>query len=257
MFSSKERNPLASAFGAAARLVAAGVLLAGAFGVQPAAAQVTQAVTASFAPLTDESSPDRKGLIHDVVAEMLKLQGISAPIQFMAWSEAVKIADGKPGTIIFPMTRTPQREDKYLWLAKVFDMNRSFVTRPGSPAVNTVEAAKALKAVGTTEASASLTFLKAKEFTNIVEIKSSRELMQALKDGKVDAVYQPNPFAKADWKAVGGDGALTVGEVQEVAAAYLAANKQSSLNPDDWQGALQVLEQDGTFEKLVQAYGMN
>lgn len=257
MFKIVKLGRMASAIGTAARVAAAGALIAGLLGAGTASAQVARVVTADWPPLTDSTSPDKKGLVHDIVVEMMKLQKIDKPIEFMAWNAAVQLADGTPNVLILPMTRTAAREDKYLWLTKTFDLNRSFGGRPGSAPVNTIDQAKALKAVGTTGASASLTFLKDKGLTNIKEFASSRDLMQALKDGTVDAVYQPDPFAKADWKAVGGTGALVFGDIQERSASYLAANKGSNLNPADWQGAIQVLEQDGTIDKLLALYGMN
>lgn len=253
MFKNNHSGRLASAIRVGGGLA---VVLAIFAGAASALAQTTRVVTANFAPLTDNTSPDKKGLVHDLVKEMLKLQNIDKPIEFMVWSDAVKITDTEKGAVIFPMTRTPEREARYLWLTKVFDMNRSFATRPGGAPVDTIDGAKALKAVGTTSASASLTYLKQKGLTNIVEFKTSLDLMKSLLGGAVDAAYQPNPFAKADWKAAGGDGALVFGAVQETSAAYLAANKDSALNPGDWQGALQVLEQEGAFEKLVRDYGM-
>ncbi|HYH19450.1 MAG TPA: transporter substrate-binding domain-containing protein [Azospirillum sp.] len=257
MFKISKLGRMASAMGAAARIAATGALVAGLLGAGTASAQVARVVTANFAPLTDDTSPDKKGLVYDLVVEMMKLQKIDKQVEFMAWGDAVKIMESTPGGLAFPMTRNAAREDKYLWLTKIFDMNRSFASRPGGTPVNTIDEAKALKAVGTTANSASLTFLKEKGLTNIVEFTSSRDLMQALKDSKIDAGYQPNPFARTDWKAVGGQGALVFGEVQERSAAYLAANKASTLNPADWQGALQVLEQDGTVDRLLALYGMN
>lgn len=257
MFEMKDLGRLTTPIRAAARVVAAGALFLGLLGAAPASAQVARAVTANFAPLTDNTSPDKKGLIHDLVLEMMKLQKITTPIEFMAWPDAVKIAEETPNAIIFPMTRTPQREDKYVWLVKAFDLNRSFAGKPGSAAINTVEDAKKLKGVGTTVNSASLNFLKQKGLTNIVEFATSNELMKGLLDGKIDVAYQPDPFSKADWKAVGGTGALVFGEPQERSAAYLAANKASTLKPADWQDALQVLELGGFFEQAVKAYGMD
>lgn len=257
MFEMKDLGRVTLPIRTAVRVAAAGALFLGLMGAGPAAAQVTRVVTADFAPLTDNSSPDKKGLLHDLVKEMMKLQSVDKPIEFMPWPDAVKEADTKPGTMFFPVTRIAAREANYQWVAKVFDMDRPFIGRPGSAAINTIDDAKRLKAVGTTVNSASLTFLKAKGLTNIVEIDSSRNLMKALSDGKVDVVYQPLPFAKADWKAVGGAGTLVVGEPQERSAAYLAAHKGSNLNPTDWQEALKVLEQDGTFERLLKLYGMD
>lgn len=255
MFMSKDRSRMTAVFRFTGRMVAVGALMIGMAGAAPALAQVTRVVTAEFAPLTDNSS-DKKGLIYDLVQEMMKLQKIDKPIEFMVWGDAVKIVEAEKGAITFPMTRTEAREAKYKWLCKIFDMERSFTGKPGSAAVNTIDEAKALKSVGTTSPSASLNFLKQKGLANIVEFPSSRELLKGLLDGKVDVVYQPDPFTRADWKAVGGQGALVFGKAQEESAAYLAANKDSDLKPGDWQDALQVLEQDGTFEAKLKLYGM-
>jgi polar amino acid transport system substrate-binding protein len=240
----------------AVRVAAAGALLFGLLGAGPASAQVTRVVTADFAPLTDNSSPDRKGLLYELVKEMMKLQNIDKTIDFMTWPEAMAEVK-KKNTVAFPVTRSKEREANFVWLTKIFDMDRSFTGKPGSAAINTVDDAKRLKAVGTTVNSASLAFLKAKGLPNIKEFESSRKLMEALLAGDVDVVYQPAPFCKTDWKAAGGQGALVFGEPQERSAAYLAADKESTLNPADWQEALKVLEQDGTFEKLTALYGMN
>lgn len=235
-----------------------GTVAVGAMGAAPAPAYADglRVVTANFAPLTDNTSA-KKGLLYDLVAAMMKLQNESTPIEFMGWADAVKISKEQKNVLIFPMTRTPSREADYVWLTKIFDMDRSYAGRPGSAPVGNTAAAKALAGVGTTVNSASLDYLKKQGLTNIVEFPTSRELMKALLDGKVDAAYQPNPFSKADWKAVGGQGALVLGEPQERSAAYLAASKGSDAKPDDWQGALQVLEQEGVVEKTVAEYGMN
>lgn len=233
-----------------------GAVAMGAAAPAPAYADVARVVTASFAPLTDESGA-KKGLLYDLVSAMMKLQSETKPIEFMGWNDAVKISKEQKNVLIFPMTRTASREADYVWLTKIFDMDRSYAGRPGSTAVNDTAGVKALAAVGTTVNSASLDYLKKQGLTNIVEFPTSRDLMKALLDGKVDVAYQPNPFSKSDWKAAGGQGALVLGEPQERSAAYLAASKGSDAKPDDWQGALQVLEQEGTVEKLVSEYGMN
>ena len=256
MFEMKDLGHATFPIRTALRAAAAGALLLGLLGAGSASAQVARVVTADFAPLTDNSSPDKKGLLHDLVKEMMKLQSVDKPIEFMKWPEAVAEADAKPGTMFFPVTRSKEREDKYLWLTKIFDMDRSFAGKPGSAPINTIEDAKRLKAVGTTVNSASLNFLKQKGLTNIVEFGTSRELMQGLLEGKIDVTYQPIPFCKTDWKSAGGQGTLVFGEPQERSAAYLAANKESKLSPADWQEALKVLEQDGSFERLIKLYGM-
>lgn len=224
--------------------------------IAPAQAGDVRVLTSDFPPLTD-SAGARKGLLHDVVAEMAKVLKAPVKVEFVDWSEAQAIAKKEPNVLLFPMTRTPKREPDYEWVVKIFDMDRSFATKPGAPAVDTVEQAGKLKAVGVLAKSASVAFLRDKGLTNTVEMPSPLELMQALKDGKVDAVYQPNPFSKTEWRKIAAD-APVFGKPIEVNAAYVAASKPSpAINIEEWRAAFEVLQQDGTFEKLLKDYGMN
>lgn len=247
---------IACAFRVAGRVVIAGAVLAGLLAAGPASAQI-QVITSDFPPLTvEDPAAPQKGLLYDVMIELLKLQGHEPKIQFTNWSEAQKVAAATPDVLLFPMTRTAKREAQYKWLVKMFDLPRAFAGRPGGPAVNSFEEAAKLKAVGVLVNSASLSFLKDKGVGNIMELPSNSEMMEALRDGRIDAIYQPIPFSKAGWKSAGGQGSLTFGKTLEESASYIVASPSSKADPNEWSAAFQVLEQEGTFEKLMATYGM-
>lgn len=242
---------------AASHAVVAGTVFAGLLTAGPAAAQV-KVVTSDFPPLTiaDPASP-KKGLLYDVVIELLKMQGLEPKIEFKNWADAQKEAATTPDMLLFPMTRTPKRESQYKWCVKIFDLDRLFTTLPGSTPVNSFEEAAKLKAVGVLVNSASLSFLKDKGLTNISEQPSNPEMMKALRDGKIDAIYQPPPYSKADWKAIGGQGSLVFGKTLEEAGAYIVASPTSTINCKDWADTFDVVDKEGRFEALKAAYGLD
>lgn len=231
-------------------------ILAGGMTGRAMAAEL-QVKTADFPPLTiADPQAARKGLLYDLVMELLKLQNLPQKIEFADWSQVQKQAAEQPDVITFPMTRTAKRESQYKWLVKLFDMDRAFASLPGRAPFNTAEEAAKAKAIGVLLNSASLGFLKEKGLNNIVELPANPELIQALKEGRIDAIYQPKPFSTSGWKAAGGQGALVFGTPIERSAAYIVASPTSPIKAEDWRDTFQVLEQEGTFDKLVEAYGM-
>src|SRR5882724_12858921 len=66
------------------------------------------------ASVSEQPGPGR-GLIHDAVVEMARRVGHSGHIEYMPWFRAQEIAQREPNVGILALTRSPEREDKYLW----------------------------------------------------------------------------------------------------------------------------------------------
>ncbi|HEY3847487.1 MAG TPA: transporter substrate-binding domain-containing protein, partial [Acetobacteraceae bacterium] len=78
------------------------------------------------------SSGDHPGFCVEVVNEMAKLLKTKMTYEFMGWGDAqAKVLAGKD-LLIFPFARTPEREAKYAWLQKLFDINVGFLSAPGT-----------------------------------------------------------------------------------------------------------------------------
>ena len=59
------------------------------------------------------------GLVLEVVSEMARRAGHSGLIEFMPWGEAQRLAQTQPNIGILALTRTPEREERYRWLARI------------------------------------------------------------------------------------------------------------------------------------------
>lgn len=81
-------------------------------------------VTASFAPLQMDVDGEVKGYVVDLVNLALKrVQDeidltIKGP-RIVPWRRAMATAEKKPNTMFFSLSRTPGREDKFIWVAEV------------------------------------------------------------------------------------------------------------------------------------------
>src|SRR5437867_970920 len=70
------------------------------------------------ASVSEQPGPGR-GVIHDAVVEMARRVGHSGRIEYVPWFRAQEIAQTEANVGILALTRSPEREDKYLWMVKV------------------------------------------------------------------------------------------------------------------------------------------
>ena len=67
------------------------------------------------------------GFSVDVVNELLAITGFSAEIQVLPWARAIKTAEAQENTMIFSITRTPERESLFKWVGALgIDTNLYF-----------------------------------------------------------------------------------------------------------------------------------
>lgn len=72
------------------------------------------------------------GMSTEVVQAVLKEVGISAPIQSMPWARAYDIALNSENTLIYSITRTPQREKLFKWVGDIAPVHWYLFARSGS-----------------------------------------------------------------------------------------------------------------------------
>ncbi|MDX1737265.1 MAG: ABC transporter substrate-binding protein [Alphaproteobacteria bacterium] len=83
-----------------------------------------KAVTSIFAPLQMKQGDRLKGYTVEIVQEVFKEMrasglDIHTSIRSLPWKRAMRQAESEPNTIFFSLSRTPQREEKFEWLAEI------------------------------------------------------------------------------------------------------------------------------------------
>lgn len=89
----------------------------------PAQAGKYRILSASLPPWT---MSEHSGIFIEIVTEVERRIGNDTPVQLYPWSRAQDIATHDEESIIFPMARMPAREDKYIWIAKIFPARFAF-----------------------------------------------------------------------------------------------------------------------------------
>jgi polar amino acid transport system substrate-binding protein len=220
--------------------------------ILPATAET--AYVANNPPYSIQSGA-KPGFCVEVIDEMAKLLKTKVTYEYMTWSEAQTKVAAAQNILIFPFARTAAREDKYGWLQKLFDVEVGFATLPGSKAVDTIEQAVALPAVGVLAGSPWDAELAKRGLKNIKQFPNTPAILAAVMSGEIAAGYGPDIELKYAWRISGSEGALVVGKPVQKLEQFLAMSKDSpSIKQADWQEAFNVLQQDGTFDKIFGSY---
>ncbi|WP_029007772.1 substrate-binding periplasmic protein [Azospirillum halopraeferens] len=230
------------------------VLLASAAG-QSARAETLRLMTADIPPYSIQSG-DRPGFIRELLAEMANVLGVSIETSFHPMGQAHALAQEGENTLVFPLARTPAREEKYTWVVKMFDIEASFLSAPGTPAVAGLDDARARR-IGVLKGSAFAAFLADKGFTGVIDFATSAESAAKLKAGEIDIWFADATEAVAVWRAAGNTADLVKGYRAFTGALWLGASPKSpAIDIAAWQDAVQVLQQDGTFDRIYHSYGL-
>jgi polar amino acid transport system substrate-binding protein len=200
-------------------------------------------------------SGEQRGFCVEVIDEMAKLLKTKVTLEYMGWGEAqAKVAAGHD-IFIFPFARTAEREPNYTWLQKLFDIQVVFVSAPGSLVIDTIEQAKALPAIGVLAGSPWDKELAKRGVTTAKPYPTTPAIVAAIASGEVAAGYAPDIELRYAWRISGNKGELAVGKAIQKLDQFLAMSKDSpSIKQTDWQEAFNVLQQDGTFDRIYGAY---
>lgn len=112
-----------------------------------------------FTIMTEKNPPfnfEHEGSVHGISADllMLMMERIGQPIersaiQIMPWDRAFKIVQEQPGTILFSMARTEQREKLFAWVGPIYGLQIGLIApKDKKIIINRLEDAKKYK-IGT------------------------------------------------------------------------------------------------------------
>jgi polar amino acid transport system substrate-binding protein len=237
---------------AAAALAAAG----------PAHAKELRLLAAELPPYTFQVPPTSvseipgpgQGAVHDLVVEMAKRAGHSGRIEYLPWAEAQRIAKTEPNIGILSLTRSPERENEYRWIAKILTDDLIIVGGQGID-VSALDKVRD-RPTGVLARSGAEALLKERGFTRIRP--QTEEWMNArlIRQRRIDAWLAPRlMIIYAMLEARGDLAALTFGEIVRSSEIWLAGSRDL---PDaevaKWQKAFEAVKADGTYQRIADQY---
>jgi polar amino acid transport system substrate-binding protein len=194
------------------------------------------------------------GYVYEVVTEMAKRIGHTGLVEFMPWGEAQRITRAQPNIGILVLTRTPERENQYRWLAKIVTDDLIVVGGQGID-VSNLDKVKD-RPIGVLGHSGAEALLKERGFTRIRPQPEEWLNARLMQQRRIDAWLAPRLMIIYAMREIGGNlEALNFGEIVRQSEIYLAASKDlSDAEAEKWGKAFVAVKADGTYQRIADEY---
>ena len=151
--------------------------------------EVTLVSTELMSGLLEQTDQGVEGIYPDFFAQAADKADVRLNYRIVPWSRAVLETEKSADYLLFPLTRTTEREPRFNWLAKLWEVPICFltVTRP----INSYEEAKKLEGIMVWRGSSHQQRLKELGFTNLVPFDDPRLVEGVLAKRTNAAWYTP------------------------------------------------------------------
>ena len=220
-----------------------------------AKADIDQVVAAYYPPLMVSAQGDAPGLANEIIQVAAKRAGRDINIEFMPFQRALHRLQNDPTVMMPALFRNPVREEKYEWIAQVHATQLQFMSLKRR--IDTLEAARALGAIGVETGASTETFLLERQFKNLVHVGNPDATARMLQSGRVDAWFLTGPLARGVWQRLGFEEALIVGDLVFEQPVFMVCHV--NFPPEiiaAYRDAIAQMQADGTIDAILAKYGM-
>jgi len=191
------------------------------------------------------------GVYPDYFDEASLLSGVTIDYQMFPWARAVKKVEGSDQFLIFPFTRTPDRENKFSWVARLNEDKTCFSST--GAALNSLEDAKKRKRILAWRGSSNQTYLEEQGFKKLIIVHDTEQVVKILKSDPKAAFYYPCDSAQSFLDASQSKIILKLGAPIVSEEIWLAGSKQfkHTGSSNRFVEAIATLEKDKRLNKLM------
>ncbi|MBV8124415.1 MAG: transporter substrate-binding domain-containing protein [Burkholderiaceae bacterium] len=215
-----------------------------------------QIVSTDLRPFSAEQPPDAPGALSEMVQEMQRRVGSSSTIQFLPWSRAQLMAQTQPRTLIYPLTRTQERESQYQWLVKLYEQNFVFIApRKSGLDLKDVGKLRELR-VAVMRGSATAAQLRLLGLRHPLEANTVEDMARMLRSGVCDVLLGSEAI---DLRVLDQRGMpaseLSVSAPVFTGIIWLGASKDiTDQQALAWRQAMLELQSNGSYQRILKKY---
>jgi polar amino acid transport system substrate-binding protein len=204
-----------------------------------------------------EKDGSLKGLTAEVCQEIQKRVGNKDKIEVVPWARGLNALDTKPNTVLFSMSRTPERNPLYQWVGPVNEISYGLYVKAESKiSIKNLDEAKKLKSIGVYNNDIRDQYLTRQGFTNLDRVTDNTTNIKKLMLGRIDAYADSDDGLKSNAKEAG----YTANDLKLIhvfmkTQLYIAMSKDTPHEiVKQWNDALEQMKKDGTFKKIYTKY---
>lgn len=229
-------------------------LLAMAAGIAPAVAQ--PAAVEIIGPARPPYIVDKDGMgagpAVEIVQRLALDVGLSPQVRIMPFQRAVKHLD-EGGTIYPALLRTPQREQKYVWIGEVFTDRAVIYTRSREPMANDIVSARRLRRISVMQGSELQGMLRSFGLANFETNNSEIDNARLLQAGRIDGWFTLRAVGRATWRELDFDPAqLRAGEPFALMSFWIAASEDLPATMiNSLRRSYDALRRSGEYDRII------
>lgn len=195
----------------------------------------------------------------EIVREIQRRVGSAEPIQVYPWARAYKMALEEENVVLFGMTYTKVREDKFKWVGPLATKRDILVAKKGSAIkINSLEDAKKVKRIGTLRDDTRERLLKRHGFVNLESVSDEQLNAKKLAHGRIDlwAYKIPGLRTVCDLAGVDFTEFEEVYHLREIDLMIAFSKKTSNSIVEEWEDAFHEMVADGTVTQIQKKWNM-
>ncbi len=213
-------------------------------------------VTSDLPPLSIQASPDHPGALVEIVDELLRRTAVGGKVEFVPWQRAIFLTDTMPRTLIFPLTRSPEREQKYRWLARLHHEQFLFLALAASSFDLNAPASVKQRRIGVLRGSHAMAILNEMGYRNLVQASTVDESLRFLRRGIVDTVFGNRAIYRASLHDA-FDTDYRASSPVRTATTWLGSSADlSDADVAAFQKAMQTMLDDGSYARILKKYSL-
>ena len=189
----------------------------------------------------------------EIVKEIQRRIGSTEEIQVYPWARAYKIALEEENVMLFSVSHTPYRENKFKWVGPLATKRDILVAKKGTNLViNSLEDAKKVRRIGVLRNDTKEEYLEMQGFTNLEPVSDERKNARKLMLGRIDLWVFKKPGIKTVCELAGVDldAMEEVYSLREVKVDIAFSLKTPDAVLEQWRSTFADMSADGTVEAI-------
>jgi polar amino acid transport system substrate-binding protein len=223
------------------------------FSAQPLFSAELTILTENLPPLNYVKDGVLVGPSVEIVKEIQRRVGSHAKILVYPWARAYKMALEDENVVLFSMTYTKVRHDKFKWIGPLAKKKDILVAKKGSGIkIISLEDAKKVKRIGTLRDDTRERLLKRLGFTNLEPVSDEQKNAQKLVLGRIDLWTYKKPGLRTVCELAGVDYTEIeeVYHLREIELMIAFSKKTSDSIVQKWKNAFNEMLTDGTIMQI-------
>ena len=223
------------------------------YSVHPVLSAELTILTENLPPLNYLRNDVLVGPSVEIVKEIQRRVGSHEQIRVFPWARAYRMALEDENVVLFGMTHTKVRQDKFKWVGPLAKKRDILVAKKGSGIkINSLEDAKKVKRIGTLRDDTRGRLLEKHGFTNLEPVSDEQKNAKKLILGRIDLWAYKKPGLKTICELAGIDynEIEEVYHLREIDVSIAFSKKTSDSIVQKWRNAFNEMLADGTIMKI-------